>query len=155
MDIRINKKIKEKIQKETGLDETLSRLYDFFVESSNLTDGIVMFEEVKYKLREFIGYCGMNPEKIDIDKTYMRVFNELKNKKLLLSHTTSNGTTYPKIIGYNYYNDSEFYIATRKKGEKKWNGRIGNGPNLELSIIREINHGYEIREKEFLQKILN
>ena len=117
---KFHKKIKEK----TGLEEYLFVMYDFFIEASGVSDGIVMPSEVTCKLKEFIEYAGDNPKKYNIEEFYGNILKEFKEKGLVEDYKAGNGTTYPKIIGYNYYNDEEFYFKTRRKGDKTWNGRI-------------------------------
>jgi len=57
-------------------------------------------------------------------------------------------------LGYNYYNDEEFYFKIRKKGEFDWgweNFKEGHS----FKVIREMFYGYEFENKELEQMVLN
>jgi hypothetical protein len=148
-------KIYKKIKKETGLEEHFIFMYDFFIESSSLVDGIVMPGEVKYKLKKFINYAGDNPEKYNIERFYKNILKEFKKRELIQDYKAGNQYIYPKIIGYNYYNDEEFYFKTRTKGETNWTGRISKNGVTQGNILRNVVYKQEFENKELEQTVLN
>lgn len=149
------KRIHKKIKKETKLAEEFVILYDFFIEASNLTDGIVMFGEVKNNLRKFIEYAGEDSNNYNIETFYEKILKVFKEKGLIEDHFSGNGTTYPKIIGYNYYNDEEFFFKTKSPGDKEWNGRVSRNSINKYTILRELKHGSKFENKELEQMVLN
>jgi len=154
-----NKSLNLKICEETGLDEGGAYWYKKFIESSSLIGGIVMQGEVQHEIQKLISIS----EKTDfnsvsskrVKNAYNFILNEFKDKQLVGEYVAGNGVTYPKIIGYNYYNDEEFYFKIRKRGEFGWNGRISREHIYPSKIIREMFYGYEFENKELEQMVLN
>jgi hypothetical protein len=120
-----------------------------------------MFGGVKHDLQDFMlraegkdvsKYWGMYTQ--NVESAYSAALLEFEKKKLIEFYTAGNACTYPKITGYNYFNDPQFYVAYRKKGEDSWNGRLS--VPLDIShLTRHLNAGYEFREKEVIYSNLN
>lgn len=152
--------IYNKIREKTGLNSEFLIWYKTFNEEASLSDGIVMFGDVKYKMQEFMLLVdGKTKEHWGeytnvINDVYEFALKEFEKRGLVKYHITESGHTYPKITGYNYMNDPEFFIAYRKKGEINWTGRISTPADLS-DIVRHVNCGYEFREKDIANRFFN
>jgi hypothetical protein len=157
--IDYGRKISEKIRKMTGLDDRFLGLYEIFVNSANLDDGIVMFDEVKHRInKEMSKITGKdydNEYKPFAEIAYADAVKEFRKRGLIKLHKAHSGTIYPQIIGYNYFDDPEFYVAYRKKGDTSWNGRFPASMVDHYTLCHYINEGYEIRENHILPTLLN
>jgi hypothetical protein len=149
------------IRNNTGLDAPFTIIYSAFLCEASLSDGIVMPDGVKHSLQEYMLICeGKNDGKHfgeyqkKADEWYNIALDVFETKKLITYHISESGYKYPRIIGYNYFDDPKFFIAYRKKGDDSWNGRMSASTDLE-HLIRHLDAGYEFREKEVMQKILN
>lgn len=145
------KRLFEKIKEETGLHEGLIPYYDLFIKSSSLSTGICMFGEIKYEIKKILN----NVDDKKINSYYNFLYDTFKLKNLVEDYESPSGTTYPKLIGYNYLNDPEFYLSFRKKGEDGWNGRSLVDKKIQLTVLRHLNNKEEIKEQEFLDMLLN
>lgn len=156
---RIYTKIKEK----TGLKEEFLLFYKLFNDEATFSDGIIMPEKAKRSLKELMKNIDeQNIKGKTSEKIYNDAINELYNlaltlfeKKDLIEYIKIGYKhIYPKIKGYNYINDPEFYIAYRTKNSKKWNGRISTPITL-FDVVSFMNYGYEFREKDITNCFFN
>jgi len=153
-------RFRNKIMLMTGLDEKIVPLYEMFVDAASLGTGVVMYGEVKHRMTQALSAImgqRFNDEYVPMsEKRYWEIVKLFEEKKLIEWFTTTMGAKYPRIIGYNYFDDPEFYIATRTKGKQEWNGRIS------VDLIHDkhylctcLNAGEEFREKFVLDTIRN
>lgn len=154
----IDKRLNQKIKEMTGLDEGGVYWYKKFIEASSLVDEIVMFGEIKHEIRRLISISEEiefnSIDKKKIDEAYDLILDNFKERGLVGDYF-SGETCYPKILGYNFYDDEEFYFKTRTKGEMNWTGRIPKEGIYPKGIIREIIYGSEFENKELEQMVLN
>lgn len=73
-------KLYKKIKEKTGLPEALVVFYDYFIESSNLSNGICMFGEIKYKIKQLMERVDGNSKEHNIEGYYEFLYNEFKEK---------------------------------------------------------------------------
>lgn len=151
----VAKRVKEK----TGLEEIFIMWYNVFAAESYMSDGIVDCDRVKQYMEKFLIQQDNNSNNTNKYTKYveytMRSVLEIFEKEGLLEYVVSNtGEKYPKLIGYNYLNDTDFYLAYRKKGEEKWHGRISRNKYIQNAIEYQEN-GYEFREKNIISKLFN
>lgn len=143
----ISDKIDEKIKEKTGLKtKTAIQAYFFFYKAADMNDGVIMYgnvksdfydEERKKILKEknlpsFEVFDKKDKEKVEelLEKKgdnkyyfWLRLFQ----RKGLVSNfqkVRESDSSYPLLLGYNPFNDFEFYIPYRSRGEKRWNGRV-------------------------------
>lgn len=143
----------DKIKKETGLGQEYLIWYMLFSEHALVSDRTVIPEEVKYDLKE-ITLRTNNKLKSNskqyvsiIDLGYNLAIKAFEKKGLIEYVISESGDTYPKLIGYNYINDPEFFIQYRKKGEKIWDGRMATPITL-LNVVYCLNEGNEFKDKD-------
>lgn len=159
--IEFKNKVISKLKIETGLEGNLLLLYDAFVLVSHPVGAIVQPGDVKYNVQEFLilsegksleehwdEYTGY------VDTLYDVAVKAFEERRLITNYTLSDGKVFPKVIGYNYFEDPEFFIAYRKIGEKDWTGRIA-APLTWQEFILYKNKDYEFREKEIENSFLN
>ncbi len=156
-------KIYYKILTKTGLEEELLIWYNALIEEHNTTDKIILPKDIKENMLEKILIMENIPQ-TDINKiiklnTYLdsklpQILNILEKKKLIEYRIIETGEICPRLIGYNYLEDPEFYIAYKKKNRTKWEGRIPKIIELE-TILKYIQKGYEFEDSTFISKLLN
>jgi hypothetical protein len=155
-----SKRLFNKIKKETGLDDFGATWYNVFVTQSCILDGIVKYDDIKEGMRKYVALINYhNPEHNMIaDKyveskfsKYLELFEE---KKLIDYQTIEDGHIYPRIIGYNFLNDPEFFVAYRKKGETEWVRRMPMNSDIS-DIIKHAEQDYEFRDVDIKGTLFN
>lgn len=146
-----SKRLFNKIKKETGLDDIGATWYNTFIAESNILDGIVKYEDVKEGMRKYVALINYyNPEHDLIAEKYVeskfpKYLELFEEKKLIDYQMIEDGITYPRIIGYNYFNDLEFFIPYRKKGETEWFRRMPLDVSI-ADIIKHVEQEYEFKD---------
>ncbi len=132
----------------TGLTIEQVKYYEFFYRHAGLNDRIIMFDDVKFDIRRLLkdGAKETSEEvsKSLIEETYDSWLNYFKDKGLISEHQFPM-VVYPILYGYTPFEDPEFYIAYKKRGDKEWNGRFSSEL---LSTVGEklLAQGYEFRK---------
>jgi len=152
-------RIYDKILTKTGLKEDLLIWYQTLIEEYHKNDKIVQYEDIKENMLEKIIVMetkSLPKDKIReyLDSKLPEILKVFKEKKLIDYQMIETGDILPRLIGYNYLEDPEFYIAYRKKGQKEWEGRIPKNIDLK-TMLKYINKGYEFEDKNFTSKLLN
>ncbi|MCA9487362.1 MAG: hypothetical protein KC516_00165 [Nanoarchaeota archaeon] len=154
-----NPAIDEKIKFKTGITkEGELYLYKELIEEANLDNKIIMFGGYLWRIQNILrkgGGGNFDEYKTEAKKAYNQIMKGFEEKGLIDYIKTGNGTTYPRLIGYTHYDDPEFYVKIRRKGDENWTGRTPKKGLNRLEIIRELHFNYEFEEKEFEQSVLN
>lgn len=154
-----NEEIYRKIKRETGLNKREILWYEAFISESYQDDGMIISEKVKERIKEFISLIDENKENkeyygVNIDELFPYIMHIFEKKNLIDYHVAGDGKKYPRLIGYNYLNDPEFYVAYRKIGETKWTNRLPR--KIALTEVSEyLIKGYEFREKDITNLLFN
>ncbi|MGV8086526.1 MAG: hypothetical protein ACP5N1_02760 [Candidatus Woesearchaeota archaeon] len=149
-----------KTRKETGLNEETMIWYDAIISESNIITGIVKYEDISERvLEEFemIGGEEFEYNKDNINKIHNMlpdVLEYFKRKKLIDYKVAEDGKIYPRLIGYNYFNDPQFYMVCRKIGNTEWDKRMPVIVDTE-KIIECLIEGYEFREQKDIKFLLD
>jgi len=154
---RIHRKISDK----TGLEGDLVGIwYNAFVANACLRDDIVQYDDIKEYVQELLLFLDddttKNKEKYTnyINATLPSVLEIFEEKKLIDYQMIETGEMLPRLIGYNYLNDPEFYVPYRKKGDTEWSSRISRNTENKI-LINYLAKGYEFKENNLVEKILN
>jgi hypothetical protein len=142
--------IHTKIKEHTGLDDELAFWYRVFIDSSSISDGLVLSSAVKSKIRGLMTrldasnpsedpFTKMDAKTLDnmVENSYDFILDSLIDYRLLDKVSSSSGKDYPRIVGYNYLNDTELYVAYRSKGETNWTGRFPT-PRINFYEVQKI-----------------
>lgn len=137
-------KITTKVMVQTGLTVEEAKYYRLFYRHAGLNDRVIMFDDVKFDIRRLLRGDGQEGSKLQTEETYDRWLSCFKDKGLI-SERQFPMALFPLLEGYTPFEDPEFYIAYRKRGDKKWNGRFSSEL---LSTVGEqlLTQGYEFRK---------
>ncbi|MGV8086527.1 MAG: hypothetical protein ACP5N1_02765 [Candidatus Woesearchaeota archaeon] len=154
-----NEKIFYKLKKETGLNDSLALWYNMFISESCPLDDIVKQEDIKEIIRDNILGEDNNSETekvkdILLNNLISKVEKIFERKKLIDYQMIEDGKKYPRIIGYNYFKDPEFYSLYKHRTETEWINRISMNNNVK-TITNLLIKGYEFKEKEIINFICN
>lgn len=153
-------KIHNKIKKETGLNEEIILWYDALTYVANKSDGIAKYDDIAEKVLELFEIIGgedfeYNEENIlKINTALPNVLKYFERKRLIDYQMIEDGKLYPRLIGYNYLNDPEFFIAYRKKGATEWDERMSTITDTR-TIMQRLLEGCEFERYESIKFLLN
>jgi hypothetical protein len=152
--------IYDKMLIKTGLDEELLMWYHAVTQEANPNDNSVLYENIRENIVEKTLYLE-NDSRINkkllykyIDEQLPTILEIFKEKNLIDYQLTETGEMVPRLIGYNYQDDPEFYIACRKIGKTNWNMKLPRCMDVS-EVSKYYLLGYEFSDKTFTNVLFN